>query len=309
MQASENDSKTVHKLIRTQRSNSTINTNILILDGTKYTEDELMDEWMIHFEKLATPSMNDSFDVERQNLCKLQNYIISTSTNTKIPITPTTCKEVMNAIEKLNTGKSADENGIQAEHFRNAKEELAPLLCEIINQIFQDLDIPDSMKSGILTPILKKGKDKNIPGNYRGIVVTNTFSKILESIIKDRLEEQLKKTQNPLQRGFTEKASSKFTAFITAETIALYRKLNMELEVLTLDAEKAFDTVNHDIMFSKLYQDGVEGDMWSLMNNMYKGMTFTVKWDNNLTDNINIAQGIRQGAKLSTLLYKRYFTL
>jgi hypothetical protein len=69
--------------------------------------------------------------------------------------------------------------------------------------------LSDSMKSGILTPILKKGKDKNIPGNYRGIVVTNTFSKILESIIKDRLEEQLKKTQNPIQRGFTEKASSK----------------------------------------------------------------------------------------------------
>jgi hypothetical protein len=38
----------------------------------------------------------------------------------------------------------------------------------------------------------------------------------------------------------------------------------------------------------------------------HKGMTFTVKWDNNLMDNINIAQGIRQGAKLSTLLYKRY---
>jgi hypothetical protein len=69
----------------------------------------------------------------------------------------------------------------------------------------------------------------------------------------------------------------------------------MELEVLALDAEKAFDTVNHDIRFNKLYQDGVEGDMWSLMNNMYKGMTFKVKWDNNLTDNINIAQGIRQG--------------
>jgi hypothetical protein len=71
-------------------------------------------------------------------------------------ITPTTCKEDMNAIEKLNTGKSADENGIQAEHFRNTKEELAQLPCEIINQIFQDFDIPDSMKNGILTPILKE---------------------------------------------------------------------------------------------------------------------------------------------------------
>jgi hypothetical protein len=36
-----------------QRSNSNINTDMLILDGTKYTEDELMDGWKIHFEKLA----------------------------------------------------------------------------------------------------------------------------------------------------------------------------------------------------------------------------------------------------------------
>jgi hypothetical protein len=31
-------------------------------------------------------------------------------------------------------------------------------------------------------------------------------------------------------------------------------KLNMKMEVLTLEAEKAFDTVNHDIMFNKLYR-------------------------------------------------------
>ena len=31
------DSKTFHKLIRMQRSNSNINTDILILDDTKYT--------------------------------------------------------------------------------------------------------------------------------------------------------------------------------------------------------------------------------------------------------------------------------
>jgi hypothetical protein len=70
---------------------------------------------------------------------------------------------------------------------------------------------------------------KNLIYNF----TKETFPKILESIIKDRLEEQLKKTQNSLQRGFTEKAYSKFTAFITAERIALYKKLNMELEVFT----------------------------------------------------------------------------
>jgi hypothetical protein len=39
----------------------------------------------------------------------------------------------------------------------------------------------------------------------------------------------------------------------------------MDLELLTVDAEKAFDTVNHDIMLNKLYHDGITGDMWLLL--------------------------------------------
>ena len=147
----------------------------------------------------------------------------------KIP--PATEAEVKQAIRKLNNGKAADENGIQAEHFKFANAELATEICSIINQIFEELNIQDTLKRGILTPVLKKKKDKTLPGNYRGIVVTNTFSKIIESV-----------TQNPLQRGFTEHASSKFTAFIASETILIYKKFNRDLELLTVDAEKAFGT-------------------------------------------------------------------
>jgi hypothetical protein len=41
-------------------------------------------------------------------------------------------------IRKLNNGKAADENGIQAEHFKFANAELATEICSIINQIFED---------------------------------------------------------------------------------------------------------------------------------------------------------------------------
>jgi hypothetical protein len=41
---------------------------------------------------------------------------------------------------------------------------------------------------------------------------------------------------------------------------------------MTVDAEKAFDTVNHDIMLNKLYHDGITGDMWLLLRNIYDGL-------------------------------------
>ncbi|VDI30959.1 Hypothetical predicted protein [Mytilus galloprovincialis] len=207
---------------------------------------------------------------------------------------------------KLNTGKASDENGIVSEHYIHAIDVITDEITDIINQIFEELDVPQSLKNGILTPVLKKKKDKTIPGNYRGIVVTSIFSKIFETIIKDRLEPELFPSQNTLQRGFTEGASSLFTAFIVSETTMLYKFLKIVLELLTLDAEKAFDTVTHEIMLNKMFHDGIRGDMWVLLKNIYTNMTLQVKWGDQTTQHVNIQQGIRQGAKLSTLLYKRY---
>jgi hypothetical protein len=51
---------------------------------------------------------------------------------------------------------------------------------------------------------MKKNKDGSLPGNYRGITVTNKYSSIIESILKDRLENKLSPTQNRLQKGFTD---------------------------------------------------------------------------------------------------------
>ena len=66
--------------------------------------------------------------------------------------------------------------------------------------------------------------------------------------------------------------------------------------------------MNHEILhvFNKLYHYGIVGDTWILLRNMYRKMNIQVKWEGELSDKIYIQQGIQQGAKLSTSLYKCY---
>jgi hypothetical protein len=81
------------------------------------------------------------------------------------------------------------------------------------------------------------------------------------------------------------------------------------LELVALDAEKAFDTANYEIMLSKLFHDDIDGDMWTLLRNVYKDLTLKIKWNNGISESINVSQGIRKREKkLSSLLYeyKRY---
>ncbi|CAC5403629.1 unnamed protein product [Mytilus coruscus] len=223
MQASEKDSKTFHKLIKQQRSYHPSNTDILYIGNTKYKGENVLEAWSIHFGKLGTLNYDKKyFDLERFRLAKLQNDIILKNQHSKKEIKQTTTEEVKTAIKNLSTGKTSDENGICSEHYKEAVDEVSVEIASIINNIFTNLDVPKSFKNGILTPVLKKKKNKTIPRNYRGIVVTSIFSKIFESIVKGRLEYELLPSQNPLQRGFTEGASSLFAAFIITETILLY---------------------------------------------------------------------------------------
>ncbi|CAG2199199.1 unnamed protein product [Mytilus edulis] len=49
-----------------------------------------------------------------------------------------------------------------------------------------------------------------------------------------------------------------------------------------------------------------KGKLWILLRNLYKGMSIKVKWEGQCTEDVMVLQGIQQGAKLSTTLYKCY---
>ena len=76
----------------------------------------------------------------------------------------------------------------------------------------------------------------------------------------------------------------------------------------TVDAQEAFDVVDQNSLLMRLYLDGVEGNDWFLIQDLYSDCTSRVKWTGLLSNSINLKQGVRQGGVFffSTSYYKRY---
>ena len=119
-----------------------------------------------------------------------------------------------------------------------------------------------------MTPIYKKG-DIGDPENYSGITVTPVLLKILEHILNVRHNEIFAGTQSCLKRGFTEGCPSRNTGVILTECILESANSKQDIWLTILDTQKAFDVVDHSSLLRRLYLDGVHGDDWLLVKDLY----------------------------------------
>ena len=169
------------------------------------------------------------------------------------------------------------------------------------NSIMFASRLPDQLRPGLITPILKKGKDGRNPDSYRRITVSPILGKFLEKEMLRRTRQSIK--HEPLQFGFTEGCSSTTCAFIITEAVAEAMDLGHPLYISFLDAKKAFDLVSHTNMLGSLFNEGLEAPLWRMYADIYSHITSKVKLQGNLSREIKEGQGIRQGADTSPEIF------
>jgi hypothetical protein len=106
--------------------------------------------------------------------------------------------------------------------------------------------------------------------NYRGITITSTLSKIVETIIKFRITPTILSVQNPLQRGFTEH-STPLISSLMLEEVERENKENKQPTIIgMLDSKSAFDVVRHANLIRRLYHYGVFKQYILMIDNLYR---------------------------------------
>ncbi len=113
-------------------------------------------------------------------------------------------------------------------------------------------------------------------------------------------------TQSNMQFGFTKGLSPIMAALLVSEIQIDAKENDKPLYLVFRDVKKAFDVVNHDILFNKLYHLGIDLNILNILIDMYRNLEAKVRWKGTLSDSFHVGQGVRQGGILSTHLYKCY---
>ena len=180
-------------------------------------------------------------------------------------------------------------------------------LTRLTNLSFSQGVFPNELKVALVSP-LYKAKDPMIFSNYRPICLLPIFSKILEKLMYNRLLSFLNKCKiiNKKQFGFRNNHSTYMALLIMLENIRNALD-NGECAVgIFLDFQKAFDTVDRDILLNKLYNYGIRGLalQWfkSYISNRYQ----VVKYNDYESEAQKILCGVPQGSILGPLLFLIY---
>ena len=296
--ATENDPNLAHKLIKKQRKEDGKSSCLIIRDEVTTDSNIITAEWATYFENLSKAETYPEEDLELAFMRK---------TSAKQPSKIFTRDTLEKAIRSLKSNKAADDNGHYAELLRLIPENCKNILLALLNRILTDGIIPDSMKEAYKIVLPKPGKDHKLMDNYRGITIAGLLMKLLEILwAMTGNEDKINSHINDLQFGFTRKRSPSMASLIITEAIAEAKATRSPLYLISIDARKAFDVVDHFILRKKLFHSGLDSQMWTLADNMYVKPMEKIRWDNMESRSYELQRGVKQGSIISPLLYKLY---
>ena len=265
----------------------------------------IANEFNKYFTSIAS-NLNDAYSNDYLRINSLPSFTdyLPKSITSSIFLRDCDCNEIIEIIADLKNGKSSD---IPIHVIKKSCTVITPYLVQYFNKCMQDGYFPCELKTGRISPIYKKD-DEQLLENYRPVSTLPVFGKIFEKIIYSRLYSFLisKGIISENQFGFRKGHSTSNAINYSVEYIESLRAQKKHVLGVFIDLSKAFDTIDHRKLVTKLERYGIRGNASQLISSYLSNRKQYVNVLDTKSNELPVEFGVPQGSVLGPLLFILY---
>ena len=222
---------------------------------------------------------------------------------------PVTDEEIHKIIAKSPT-KGCSLDPMPTWMVKGATDELVSSIRDIVNASLTTGIVPESLKTAVISPLLKKPSlDPEIMSNYRPVSNLPFLSKLLEKAVASRLNTYMNthNLHDPLQSAYKAGHSTE-TALTRVQNDLLMGMDKHGVAILVLlDLSAAFDTIDKSILLGRMKTLlGIDGVVLEWFNSYLSDRTQSVKILEASSEKMELPFGVPQGSVLGPLLFLIY---
>ena len=194
-------------------------------------------------------------------------------------------------------------DGIPYSFLKHFWNDVGPCLIRSWNHSLDTNQLPPSHKISYLRLIPKAGKDTRVIGNLRPITLSNTDHKLISKAYAKKLTKVVEDKIGAEQTAYIpgRLINDNVRAMLTTIDLANVDQL-VDGVVVSLDAKKAFDSVDHQFIRRCLKAFGLECFV-HVFDTLYRDLSSEIIINGKTISGYKILKGVKQGDALSCILF------
>ena len=180
---------------------------------------------------------------------------------------------------------------------------LGPKLLMGYNHAFSQGELSTSQKQAVITLIEKKGRDKRYIKNWRPISLLNIDAKVISKILATRLKKVISKLISSDQTAYVPSRFIGESVRLTSDVLEYMKTSELPGYLITIDIEKAFDSVDHTFLVAVLRKCGFGDDFIRWVMIILNRQESCIMNNGHSTGYFPLSSGTRQGDPISAYLF------
>lgn len=187
--------------------------------------------------------------------------------------------------------------------YKYGGDELAAELTRLFKELWAEGEVPQDFKDALIIHLYKNKGDRRLCDNHRGISLLSNAGKIFARVIVNRLTTHLDSTFPESQCGFRSGRGTTDMLFAARQVQEKCREQNLDLYMVFVDLNKAFDSVSREGLWKLLLKAGCPPGVVKIIRSFHDGMMARVSDVGTTSEAFPVTNGTKQGCVMAPLLF------